>query len=400
MRIAVDARPLAFPMSGIGRYTLSLLREFANQEIPHQLFLYCDRPFELPFPLPDHWKIRTGTISTRALSTPFAQTAFPIWARKDRIDVFWSPRHHLPLLLPRKIRKVLTIHDAVWKRFPQTMTRGGHLMESLLMPASVKLADSIIAVSNFTKREIIELFGTAPEKIHVIYEASSLQGALAKKESAAKPAPCEPPYFLFVGSSEPRKNLERLLTAYMHYRQAAGAHETANPPLRLVIVGSYQWGTFDAVQFIERHQLTHCVQLINHIDDNTLCGIYANATALVIPSFYEGFGLPLVEAMQWGIPLIIGDKYSGDDKSGGHNRSAAHDKTDSRGAMAEIAGDAGLPVDPLSIDEITTALLRISQDRALHHQLSANSKARGAEFDWQRAAGQTLTLLTDRNQCL
>src|SRR5262245_16316891 len=108
LRLAVDARPLAFPNSGIGRYTTRMLAEFARLDIKAQVFLYCDRPLTLPFELPQQWTLRVGNVTRRALSTPFAQATFPRWALADRVRVFWSPRHHLPLLLPPRVHKVVT----------------------------------------------------------------------------------------------------------------------------------------------------------------------------------------------------------------------------------------------------------------------------------------------------
>lgn len=361
-RIAVDARPLAFPNSGIGRYTLSLLKVFAASDIPHQLFFYCDRPFSLTFELPSHWKIRTGNVKRRAMSTPFAQAMFPLWSMADRIDVFWSPRHHLPLLLPPSVRKVVTVHDLVWKRFPDTMTRGGHSIETLLMPASLRSADQIIAVSQFTRQEITGFFPTLAAKIEVIYEASTLPSISANAAADKQPGH---PYFLFVGSSEPRKNLARLLQAYRKYCSST------EKPLDLVIAGSYQWGEFNAQSFVAQNELAQRVRFVRDIDDDALARLYANAWALVMPSLYEGFGLPLVEAMQWGLPII----------------------SSSAGAMSEIAGDAALMVDPQSTDAICQAMSALTTNGALRAQLAQRSKARGAQFDWQSAARQTLAAL-------
>jgi glycosyltransferase involved in cell wall biosynthesis len=366
LRIAVDVRPLAFPNSGIGRYTACLLREFARVGTPHHFILYCDRSIQLPFNLPSHWRLRSGHVTKRAMSTPFAQAMFPLWALADRLDVFWSPRHHLPLLLPPHIRSVVTVHDMVWKRFPGTMTTGGRFMESLLMPASLHRADSIIAVSQFTRREIAGFFPAVESRIDVIYEASTLQTeAIAKVAPSPLPPIGNRPYFLFVGSSEPRKNLTRLLEAYNAYLTSSAE------ALDLVIAGSYQWGGFDAQQFVDHHNLGNRIHLLKEIDDQTLANLYQHARALVMPSLYEGFGLPLVEAMQWGIPII----------------------TSHGSAMAEVAGDAALAVDPLDTNAIRDALGAISENNELHERLADNSATRASKFDWRRAALQTLDVL-------
>jgi len=360
LKIGVDARHLAYPNSGIGRYVGNLLREFASGQTPHRFLLYSDRPFELRFPLPGHWKIRTGNIHSRGRSTAFAQVFFPVWALKDGVDVFWSPRHQLPVLLSPRMRKVLTVHDVVWKRFPQTMTRDAVALEALLMPMSLRIADQAITDSQFARSEILSYFPSAKGKLAVVYLASSL-----KAEGEVGACPLSVPYFLVVGSYEPRKNLERMLHAYIQYRGRT------HHPLDLVIVGTEQWGAFSASNFVETNHLQSCVHLIRRADDATLRALYANARALVMVSLYEGFGLPLVEAMQWSTPIIASNTSS----------------------VAEVAGDAALLVDPYDMEAITQALKQMTEDEAMRKELAQKAEFRGQKFSWRQAAAETLALL-------
>jgi glycosyltransferase involved in cell wall biosynthesis len=361
LNIAVDARVLAHPYCGIGRYTTSLVREFASQQSPHRFFLYSHQPFQLDFTLPEHWKVRTGTVHRSGLSAAFAQLFYPVWAVRDAIDVFWSPVSQLPVFLPPRIRKVLTVHDMVWKRFPETLTRGSLVKDGLLVPLALRMADRVIAVSQFTRSEVLTYFSGAKGKIDVIYLASSL-----RNNGATGPSPISSPYFLFVGSNEPRKNLERMLLAYVQYRQLS-PH-----PSDLVIAGSDQWGNFSVVDFIRTSDLQDCVHLIQHVDDGVLSALYAHAQALVLVSLYEGFGLPLVEAMQWGIPLIASNTSS----------------------VAEIAGAAALQVDPNDTDAIAQAFRRMTEDEAIRLELSHKSEARGGEFSWKQTASETMAILS------
>ncbi|MFP5228296.1 MAG: glycosyltransferase family 4 protein [Acidobacteriota bacterium] len=363
LNIAVDSRPLLSPNNGIGRYLTNLLREFATTNSPHRFYLYCERPFELNFPLPDHWTIRTGALRFRGSGTLSWQLMFPQWARQDRIHVFWSPRHQLPLMLPSQCKKVLTVHDVVWKRFPETMSRGVLILERVLVPCSLRIADQVITDSHFSKSEILSFLPEIRSKLDVVYLASSLRA-----DTETLPCPVVRPYFLAVGSYEPRKNLERMLRAYLHYRQGSSGSE----PLDLVIAGTGQWGSFDAGRFIAENQLQSCVHLIRGIDDAVLCSLYAHARALVMVSLYEGFGLPLVEAMQWGLPLIAS----------------------STSSVSEVAGDAGFIVDPLDIRSIALAFHRIGADGELCSVLSRKSQERGRQFSWQRTASETMDLLT------
>jgi glycosyltransferase involved in cell wall biosynthesis len=366
LNIAIDASFLALPNSGIGRYTTNLVREFAAQQSPHRIFLYSDRPFQLQFPLPEHWKVRTGNQRTLRilrilrLRTTFEQVFFPVWARKDGIEVFWSPINHLPVLLPSHIRKVFTVHDVVYKRFPQTVPRHFRAIEALLMPLSLRIADRVIAVSQFTRSEVLAFFPEARGKIDVVYEASNL-----RTDGATGSCPVSSSYFLFVGSEEPRKNLKRLLQAYIQYRKLSLS------PFDLVIAGTYQWGEFRVIDFIQANDLQLWVHLIQNADDTVLRALYAHAQALVLVSVYEGFGLPLVEAMQWDIPLIASNNSS----------------------VAEIAGNAALLVDPYDTDAIAQALRRMAEDTAIRSELAYKAKIRGQQFSWKRAAAEVMALI-------
>jgi glycosyltransferase involved in cell wall biosynthesis len=360
LNIGIDARYLALPNCGIGRYTANLVREFATQELAHRIFLYSDRPFKLPIPLPDNWKVRIVDIHYIAFTVFFEQIVFPAWAWKDAIDVFWSPINHLPVLLPPKIRKVLTVHDVTWKRFPQTMPWRGRVIEAVLLPRSLQIADHVIADSQFTRSEILAFYPDTRCTIDVVYLASSL-----KSDGATGSCPVPGPYFLFVGSKEPRKNIKRLLEAYIQYRKAT------SDPIALVIAGAHQWGEFSVADFIRINGLQACVHLIQNADDTVLRALYANAQALVMVSLYEGFGLPLVEAMQWDIPLIASNNSS----------------------VAEIAGNAGMLVDPYDTDAISRALTRMTEDETARLELALRAKTRGRRFSWKQTASETMALL-------
>jgi glycosyltransferase involved in cell wall biosynthesis len=359
LNIGIDARVLAHPHCGIGRYATSLVREFALQQSPHRVFLYSHQSFQLDFSLPEHWKVRAGAVQRNGLSTAFAQMFYPIWALRDAIDVFWSPLSQLPVFLPPRVRKVLTVHDMAWKRFPETMTRGTLIKERLLMPLALRMADRVIADSQFTRSEVLTFFPNAKGKIDVIYLASSL-----RNKEAIGPSPIYSPYFLFVGSNEPRKNLERMLLAYVQYRKLS------THPSDLVIAGSDQWGEFSLSDFIRTRDLQTCVHLIQHVDDDVLSALYAHAQALVLVSLYEGFGLPLVEAMQWGTPLIASNTSS----------------------VAEVARDAALLVDPRDTDAIAQAFEQITDSEPLRQDLSRRAEERGRQFSWKKAASEAMAL--------
>ncbi|WNZ54759.1 glycosyltransferase [Microbulbifer sp. MKSA007] len=225
-RIALDARPLSESTTGIGRYTRALFDRMCESE--HHWYLYSHKPLMGSFSSADNITVRCGSVRWGSLSSPFAQVVFPVWARLDRIDVFWSPRHHLPLFLPVRISKVVTIHDLVWQKFPQTMSRLGLQLERLLMPPSLRLADNVIAVSESTGEEILGSFSYCRDKVVVIPEAPFLKSPCFRLRRGD--------YFLFVGTLEPRKNLQRLLEAYSQYTRIA------KEALPLKLCGGKGWG--------------------------------------------------------------------------------------------------------------------------------------------------------------
>jgi len=230
------------------------------------------------------------------------------------------------------------------------------------MPLSLRIADQAVTDSWFSRSEILHYFPWANDKLAVVY-----LGSILKAEGKVGVCPLSVPYLLTVGSYEPRKNFERMLRAYLLYRQ------NNREPWDLAIVGTGQQATFTAVsEFVAENQLQSCVHLLGGIDDSILRSLYAHARAVVMISLYEGFGLPLVEAMQWDLPLIASNTSS----------------------VAEIAGPAGLLVDPMDTEAIAGGFTRIAQDEGLRAELAQKSHERGRQFSWQRAASETMALLS------
>lgn len=297
MKIAIDVRPLTSNITGIGRYTQNILSELINISPEHEWFLYAHRPLTIPLPKNSNVHIRTGNFSFNHISTVYAQFFFPFWSNKDQIDIFWSPRHHLPFFLSKKIKKVVTIHDIVWKRYPETMNSFGRLIESFLMPYSLRISDQIISVSKFTKSELINILGVPPEKINVT------QLAPTPYKDHLPPLPDnmkDTRYLLFVGTIEPRKNLENLLIAFRTIIKEKS--------YKLVIVGNNGWGELKIKDKVKELGISKEVILFGYIEDDMLHTLYKNCEALLMPSLYEGFGLPALEALQYNKPVICTKK--------------------------------------------------------------------------------------------
>ena len=359
MRIAVDARPLASPVNGIGRYTHCLLKRMVQSD--HEWFLYSDRPIHGEAFKNQPVTIRCGDARGGTPgSLKWAQWQYLRWAQHDKVALFWSPRHHLPLMLNRRIRTVVTIHDLVWRRYPETMQPKNRWLERLLTRPSIASADSIICVSDFTAGEVEAYYPEHANKCRVIHEAAEAH------EPGALPGDVPERYLLFVGTLEPRKNLDNLLSAY----SSLGSSQRRPP---LIIVGGSGWGDYDVRAHVAKLDLTSQVIFYGQPADDELHALYKNALALVMPSLYEGFGLPALEAMQHGVPVIASNNSS----------------------LPEIVGDAGLLVDPRSIEAIARAMQKISGDDSLRALLSERAIVRSQRFSWDLAASQTMEVFND-----
>ncbi|RLA42365.1 MAG: hypothetical protein DRR06_14615 [Gammaproteobacteria bacterium] len=295
MIIAIDARPLSRPLTGIGRYTYNLIKQLVELDSRHVWHLYSDQPLAAHIPKLPNIHVKTGNVKSDIVSTLFAQAIFSVWARKDNIDVFWSPRHHLPLLLPRKVKKIVTIHDIVWYRHPETMPTSRKWLERLLMPPSLAASDHIIAVSDFTKHELSNALGIRADKVTVTTLAPT--PLPTPKTSNFPPEHIKKPFYLFVGTLEPRKNLGNLLTAFSEF-------SLENPDINLVIAGKDGWGKVSVADISEDLGIRDKVAILGFVSDETLHTLYKNCSALLMPSIYEGFGLPAIEALYYCKPVI------------------------------------------------------------------------------------------------
>ena len=271
------------------------------------------------------------------------------------------------LLLPlRGTPTVLTVHDLIFRRYPAHHKRLNRWYLNATMPLFCRRAGHIIAVSEQSKRDVIEAYSIPPDKITVIYEA-------------ADPRFCPQPvdvlgdvraryglpdrYLLFVGTIEPRKNLGRVLAAFEELH-AEGLTEA------LVIVGKRGWLYDDFFARLEQSPAKQSVIFPGFVPDVDLPAVYAGAQAFAFPSEFEGFGLPVLEAMACGTPVVCSNTSS----------------------LPEVAGDAAFLVDPLDVGALTDGLAHVLQDETLREQMRDRGIAQSARFSWTRAAEETLAV--------
>ena len=353
LKVGIDARLLSHDMNGIKRYTSQTFKELLKKTA--DFFLYSPSAIATENWKYDNLVIRTAHCRYRVEKMLWSQTSLPYWARKDNLDVFWGPTHRLPRFLPSNIARVVTIHDLVWKHAGKTMRSLSRLMDATLMPQAVEDSDIVVTISKSTADDLAELCPRVRSKIRVIYPGyTSFSGSDNNQIATDLIVPS--PYILFVGTLEPRKNLYRLMKAFASLREANGS-------VSLVIAGSKGWGNVDISQWINELGLDGKVFPVGYVTDEQLSALYANSLFLAMPSLYEGFGLPIVEAMSYGKAVL----------------------TSNISSMPEVAGRASVLVDPF--DEYSIAMgLRSLIDKTERSKLAAEAKKNTKRFNLQENA--------------
>lgn len=357
IKVGVDCRPLARPLSGIRRYTSELLSRLVQVEEVHW-FLYSDRPILAELACQSNITTRFGKAQNSLAEMAWYHLKLPTLLRKDAVDIFWSPRHHLPLFLPRTLPAVLTIHDMTWKRFPESMRFLQYWSERLQMPYSIKRADKIITISDASLRDIKRFFPHAEAKVDVIHCGVSRFTIAAPLENLPDQ------YMLFVGTPEPRKNLSRLLEAYARLPTDM-KHEYP-----LVLAGGHGW-KLSLEEMVARAGIADHVVILGAITNEKLGYVYSRAKLLLMPSLYEGFGLPILEAFQFGIPVL----------------------TSNVSSMPEVAGAGGVLVDPTDAADISKGIINLLTDQILYDQCAGATNDQLRIFSWDDASARTTQLL-------
>jgi glycosyltransferase involved in cell wall biosynthesis len=358
LRIGIDIRPFYEPLTGIGWYLYHLLHEFAKRD-DVELVLFGDArvtdlgPRLHAEPPPSArlcwFDLRGRGIISRA-ERALTAAAYVLWMKLLDCDVMFGANYFLPRLLAAVARRrVVTVHDLTYKRFPELLQKETLHSLDRHMAREVALADAIICVSESTRRDLLEFYQVDPRRVHAIH-SGVVQRPIVNSQRPTR-------YILFVSTIEPRKNLGVLLDAFARLRYDG----------ELVVVGKVGWKSEDIVPKLRAPR----VRYVDYVDPETLAGFYAGAELFVFPSIYEGFGFPLLEAMAHGVPSIAA-------------RSSS---------LPEIGGDAALYFDPRDAAELAALMQRVLDDPALRADLAARGRARAAEFRWDRAAAQTLDVL-------
>jgi len=357
MRIAVDARKLHD--YGIGTYVRNILKQLARQDHLNEYVVVC-RPEHagLSAELGPNFRDVLDGSATYSLAE---QVSIPLDLRRNRIDLFHEPHYVLPPLVP--CPAVVTIHDCIHLRFPQYLpSRLAHVYARTFLWTATHQADRIITVSEASKRDILQYFNIPPEKIEVIYNGIDERFWIPPPdediERVRQRYQLTERFILYAGNIRPHKNLERLIDSFDQLRRA-GFDE-----LKLLIIGDEISRYATLRRAVHRHKLHKHVRFFGFVPDHTLAALYRLAAVFVFPSLYEGFGLPPLEAMASGTPVV----------------------TSNVSSLPEVVGDAALMVDPYDCEAIAGAIRMLLTDDTLRADLRARGLARAKEFSWAKAA--------------
>jgi alpha-1,3-rhamnosyl/mannosyltransferase len=369
LQLAVNARPLLSPITGIGRYVLGLMREVERSGGFAPDYFYST-----------HWSrdlqhagggtVRPNLVrmirSLRPLN-PVIRTIqrrnFAAGLRRGEFALYFEPCY---LPFDTTLPTVITIHDLSHLRHPETHPVARVRQFERELPSAVDRAACILTVSEFTRREVIAVFGVNPDR--VVATPLGVDARFfprTRDETAHFLTPLElthGQYFLAVGTLEPRKNI--LTTLEAHSRLP----ERVRVAWPLVVAGMSGWLTNTISRRLEQARSRGQVRLLGHVSDDPLPALYAGAAMLSYPSIYEGFGLPPLEAMASGVPVAVSN----------------------RASLPEVVGDAGILLEPHDVDGLTSAMLRIVEDGQFANDLMMRGLERATGFTWQQCASLTM----------
>jgi len=376
MKIGVDCRTILNPgfgeVAGVGHYTFYLVKNLIKEIKDEEIILFFEQ-------LPEEKVINELSIDKnkvkirqlpwhqyrRYLPFIYAHLLVPYFLKKEKLDVYYNPANIIPLGYGG--RSVITIHDlAIYRNpgwFPASL--GSRIFSTkILVPRSIGRAEKIIAVSESTKKDLIDIFGVAEDKIKVIYEGAEWGGEEIKSIGYLKEKyQISDNYILYLGTLEPRKNIERLIKAMGELKK-----------FDLVIAGAKGWkyeGIFNLIKETNKTLCREAIKYLGYVPMEDKKSLISWAKCFLFPSFYEGFGLPILEAMSLGVPVIS-------------SRASS---------LPEIVGEAGLLVDPNSQEELQKALAKIMGDENLRQDLGRKALERSKQFSWEKCARETFDVL-------
>lgn len=348
MKIGIDVQSIFGQKTGFGVYTKNLIKNLLKLERRDQFISFS-------------WK------GKKDLSTPsrwiWDQIILPAKARAKKLDLLHKPCFSPPVFYKGKI--VVTVHDLIPLIFPSNFSFPARLYWTRWLPFSLKKVDKIITISESTKRDLIQILQIPSEKIEVIYEGPSftptkVEASFIKKIQKKYKLPKK--FILTISTLEPRKNLPFLVEVFWYSKKKYRFKE------KLVIGGKLGWGLKDFFQKIQSKNLEKEIILLGYVAEEDLPGLYFLASIFVFPSLYEGFGLPVLDALNMGCPTIASNTSS----------------------LPEIVGEAGILIDPSEIKAWSNALGKLILDKKMQSKLREKGPKQAKNFSWEKCAKETL----------
>lgn len=374
MKIAINTRLIVKgKMAGEANYIYSLLKQFAQIDETNEYHLVFDRPydktiFHFAFDNPRfHFHIIGPQTRIAPLMDYWFQVSIKNFLKKNKIDLFFSPEPYAPIGLHTKC--VITIHDLAFVKMPWITYYINSLHAQIMIKLSANSADKIISVSHHTSSDIQKYYGISRDKISVIHHGIKSEdfGTTTEIDEDIKLFVSDGmPYLLFVGTIEPRKNLERLILAFKMVLDQGLNY-------RLIIAGRNGWKNRMVFETAENLGLGRKIIFTGYISERTLSELYSRAHIFAYVPLYEGFGMPVSEAMSYGLPIV----------------------TSNVSSIPEVVGDAAIKIDPWSVEDIYRGLISLLQNREMREQLGRDAKERSKIFSWEKSALTHIKIFKD-----
>ncbi len=361
MKIAINTRFLIKDkLEGIGWFTFEVVKRLVEQHPEDEFLFFFDRPFEKEF-------IFQKNVKAEVLFPPARHPILWYWwfewslpkaLKKHKPDVFLSPDNYLSL--NSEVKTVLIMHDIAHVHYPEEVPFLARKYYNFFVPKFLKNAERIIAVSNYTKEDIHNSYQIEHSKISVACNGCKdyfKPLSLTEKEDIKQQFSDGEDFFFYIGAIHPRKNVDRLILAFDQFKKETGSS------MKLLLGGRFAWQTTVVKEAYEQASFKKDIVLLGYIKNENLPGFLGAALALTYVSLFEGFGVPLLEAMHAETPVI----------------------TSNVSSMPEVVGNAGLLVDPTSVECIANAMLKIYKDNDLRNSLIEKGRLQKEKFNWQIA---------------
>lgn len=346
---------------GSSLYCFELLKnlEKIDKKNTYEIYLPQSPTNDLP-KSSENWKYKV--LPSRKMWT-LTSLSFELMKNRS-LDVFFTPTHYLPLFAPKK--SVVSILDVSYIYFPELFKKKDLIQLKKWTEYSANKSRKILTISSSSKSDIIKEYRVPEDKVEVIYPGINTSlgtGNTLKMEDIEKKFGIKSKYILFVGTIQPRKNIKRLIEAY----------SKIDTEVSLVIVGRRGWQYEEILNAPEVFGVKEKVKFIENVSDEDLPSLYKNAEFFILPSLYEGFGIPVLEAMNYGVPVI----------------------TSKVSSLPEVGGDAALYIDPENVSDIASKMEKLLKDSDLRQELIKKGKKQKEKFSWEISAAQTLEVLEE-----